>query len=224
MSHRMHVAIVIGAMLWSSVGFGQRQPTLPAASSARSPLPAVGPYRDPDLAARPMRSANALDTRQTTQLGAELAGTPDNVAALSSRAWLLAQQGERARALADIDAALALSADRLMLHRQVLWGAGWVALALGDGALANDYWDRNLALVDSRPFWVPYSRATAFAMAGDLGTAVNWYARAAADMPQRWGNERGMRQYTRHWQPAERRAIDAAFAAWSQQQAAATSR
>jgi tetratricopeptide (TPR) repeat protein len=180
----------------------------------------VAPYGDPDVAARPFATGNPLDARQLAVLDVRIADQPSDVAARSLRGWLLAHRGERARALADLDAAIEAAAGDARVLRQVLWSAGWAAIALGDGALANDYWDRNLELVDARPFWVPYSRAVAYALLDDLDAAVQWYDLAAGVQPQRFATREGLTQTTRHWQPAERRLIDRVFAQWDAKRAA----
>jgi hypothetical protein len=178
----------------------------------------------PDRSSRPLLPGRGSLAQRLVRAERRIAELPSDLGARLERAWVLAQQGPERRGdvLADIDAALAISMEGdPEYHRAALWSAGWSAIALGDGELALRFWKANLHQTTLRPFWVPYSFAVAHAMDGQIDAAVEWYAIAARDWPQRFATSRALAAYTRHWQPREKSLIEAVYVEWAARKAAA---
>jgi tetratricopeptide (TPR) repeat protein len=228
MNHRIQLLRVLAALMMSIVPL-LATAAEPAATIAPAPTATIVPadsaaWTDPDVSSRPLSASRGNLAQRLARAERRLETAPDDIAARAERAWVLAQQGpaQREAALADLDAALAASIKASReLHRAVLWGAGWTAIGFGDGELALRFWDANLRQTDSQPFWVPYSRAVAYAASGDLDAAVGWYAVAARDWPQRFANSKGLAVYTRHWQPRERALIESVYVEWAARNAPA---
>jgi len=193
-------------------------------AQAAEPLPPRSPqgvYRDDDPAAGAMRppSGNPFDYRR--YLDAVIRQSPDNVAALVARAYLLRNAGQLERAQRDLERAAAAARPGSPQERHLLWSRGWAGYDLGDHRAAFDDWDRAIAAHGGRPFWAPYSMALLYWTTGDRDTAMAWYDAAVASNPD-WGTDTGFEARTDAWRPQQRERMREAFALWKQRRDAAT--
>lgn len=200
---------VIALVLWAvAAGFPQAQ--------VPPPPPDAGVFADRDNAARVWFRSLHTD-RGRAQLQRHLQRKPDDSRAWSASAFLHAQRGDAAAALADLERARGVIVDSPLRERETLWSEGWIRLTLGQVPEARNAWVQALRLHGGRPYWVPYTFAVLAELGGERHTALAWYERAARAMPARWGTRHGMLAHTRHWQASERAAMVALYEAWAAQ-------
>lgn len=176
-------------------------------------LPAATVYADADSSALGIQSGPGRSADFRKKLNAILSRDPENVVALSHRAYLHARSGDEALARRDFDRALALSTYGDAEHRQVLWSYGWALYDLKDIDGALRLWSACAEMHGGHPFWVPYTYALAYWSKGDSATAFAWYDVAARSNPQR-GDRVGVVKSTERWRPEQRKAMAALFDAW----------
>ena len=178
-------------------------------------------YRDRDPAAMGYQARPGQKNKLRNAVRRTLQKDPQNVAALSQRAYWHAESGEIEAAQRDYEAAIAASADNPANRARVLWSRGWSHYGQGDvpGALAD--WSQAERLHGGHPFWVPYTYAVAYWTLGDRDRALAWYDVAVASRSA-WGDEGGMKDLTRHWNDREKEQLLALFAAWQDSRSEAT--
>ena len=191
-------------------------------AQAAGPLPVhlpQGVYREDDPAAAAMRppSGNPFDYRR--YLDAVIQQSPDNVAALVARAYLLKNSGQVKRARRDWERAAAAATPGSPQERHLQWSRGWGHYDLGEYEDAFEDWRRALDAHGGRPFWVPHTMALLYWTTGDRDTAVAWYDAAVATNGD-WATEDGFEARTDSWRPQQRERMREAFAAWKQRRAA----
>ncbi len=176
-------------------------------------LPAAAVYADADPPAIGIQSGPGRSADFRKKLNSILSRDPENVVALSHRAYLYARSGHEALARRDFDRALEASTYGDAEHRQVLWSYGWALYDMKDVDGALRLWESCAELHRGHPFWVPYTYALAYWSKGDLATAFAWYDVAAQSNPQR-GDAVGVVKLTERWRPEQRKQMAALFDAW----------
>lgn len=172
-----------------------------------------GAYSEDDPAAAAIQPGPGQKAKYREYLSAVLRQNPHNVAARVARAYQLKNAGALDRAREDLDRAAAAAEPGSPQERHVRWSRGWVAYDLGDYPAALEDWRAAIAAHGGRPFWAPHTLALLYWTAGDRETALAWYEAAVATNPE-WGDDGDFVDRVDHWRPAQRAAMEAAFAAW----------
>lgn len=189
---------------------------LASAAGAVEPLPALQPagsYVDDDPSANHLSTPPGNRARFRRVINASIQKNPDNVSALSHRAYLFMEGGDHVRARRDYDAALAAAEPGGPHERHALWSRGWASYEMDDYAATLSDWQRAIALHGGEPFWAAYSLALLYWTTGQAELALQWYD-AAADADPRWATADGMAHRTRRWSPPQQARMQALFQAW----------
>ena len=178
-------------------------------------------YRDRDPAAMGYHARPGQKNKLRNAVRRTLKKDPQNVAALSQRAYWHAESGDIESAQRDYEAAMAASTDNPANRARVHWSRGWSRYGQGDvpGALAD--WSQAERLHGGHPFWVPYTYALAYWTLGDQDRALTWYDVAVASNPS-WGDEAAMKKRSSFWKDREKEKLQALFAAWQESRSGAT--
>ncbi|MEO8010855.1 MAG: hypothetical protein ABI650_04345 [Dokdonella sp.] len=182
--------------------------------AAHAGMPAAQVYADPDPSAVGIRAGpgRAADFRK--KLNSILSRDPDNVVALSHRAYLFIGSGDEELARRDFDRALESSTYGSAEHRQVLWAYGWALYDMNDVDGALRMWELCARLHAGYPYWVAYTYALAYWTKRDPATSLAWYDVAARSDPRR-GDPIGVVELTERWRPEQRKEMTALFDAWN---------
>jgi tetratricopeptide (TPR) repeat protein len=183
-------------------------------------VPAGQVYRDEDPSAMAIHAPPGRGAAFRTRLNTILAHNPDDVGALSHRAYLFLRAGDEARANRDFERALTASTYGSTAHRQVLWGYGWALYDMGKIDDALRIWQTCADLHGGRPHWVPYTFALAYWSKGDRASALAWYDVAVESFPKR-GDPVDVVELTSRWRPEQRETMASLFAAWTAHRQAA---
>ena len=187
-----------------------------AQTAAALPEP-VDSYGEDDPAAVRPKPIDPTDSRARAMLDQILQYDPENVSARIQNANLMLARGMRQRGLGEYEYVRRLAARDPKLLRQVIWNYGWALFEVGDARRALAEWMEAERLHGGHPIWVPTTYAVALWVAGDRDLAVQFYRSAVNSNPRRWGEASGLAEATRAWNPNEKLAIEAVYAAWRQQ-------
>ena len=186
---------------------------VPAQTAASLPVPFES-YGEDDPAAVAPKRVDSSDSRALKMLEQVLQYDPENVTARMQNAELMITRGMRQRGLDEYVYALRLAqADEKKL-RTVHWNYGWALFDGGEARGAIAQWMQAEALHGGRPQWVPTTYAIGLWETEERELAIEFYKSAVRSFPRRWGEAGGLEDATRSWNPKQRLAIKAVYAAW----------
>ncbi|MGY3264426.1 tetratricopeptide repeat protein [Lysobacter sp. HA35] len=185
-------------------------------------LPQADTYTDQDAAAFAMQAPPpGGNAAYRHRLDTVVRYDPKNVIALAERAYISGKLGDLERARADLAAAASIASPGSIEEGHVFWSRGWIEYQAGNYPASLDAFKNEIASHGGRPFWVPSTLATLYWSAGDIDTAVAWYAASVRSYPQ-LGTEEGMEKRIDFWRASEKQAMRGAFAEWKRRQTGAT--
>lgn len=182
--------------------FAANVPSMPMARTSTLPvlLPDGRPYTDPDVTARGLPEAPALNPVS----GAGAFSRISPVSKLTDEGWLAASTHRASAAQLNFRRALRIKPN----DRRLLWAYGWSMINLGDPACALEAFQRNLSLrPQQRPQWLPMAMALTYTVSGQRDAALAWYRAAALSDPLRFGSDNATLRTTLHWTSSERALV-----------------
>lgn len=171
-------------------------------------------YGEDDPAAVAPKRVDSSDSRGLKVLEQVLQYDPENVSARVQNAELMIARGMRQRGLDEYLYALRLAQADEKKRRMVHWNYGWALFNGGEARGAVSQWMQAEALHGGRPQWVPTTYAIGLWEAQERELAIKFYKSAVRSFPRRWGEAGGLEEATRNWNPNQKLAIKAVYAAW----------
>lgn len=171
------------------------------------PVPATS-YPDEDPAAAVYPSLDPADPAVERALQDALRRDRRNVTAMAQLALLQAWRGPRGRWERDYERAAALAPAGSPEARYVRWSWGWALFAGGDFRGALTQWRAAEQAHGGRPYWVPATYAIVLWAMGERELALQFFAVAAREQPQRWGSAEATAATVARWRPNERFAAE----------------
>lgn len=171
-------------------------------------------YGEDDPAAVAPKRVDSSDSRGLKMLEQVLQYDPENVSARVQNAELMISRGMRQRGLEEYAYALRLAQADEKKRRMVHWNYGWALFNGGEARGAVSQWMQAEALHGGRPQWVPTTYAIGLWEAQERELAIEFYKAAVRSFPRRWGEAGGLEEAIRGWNPKQKLAIKAVYAAW----------
>jgi tetratricopeptide (TPR) repeat protein len=130
--------------------------------------------------------------------------------------YLAAQAGNRGEAIRFFELAVRFPDNDQPIDR-VQWSYGWGMFALGDYACALARFEAARQASPDTITWLPQTLAVVYWRLGNQQRALDWYAVAVRNLASCWADPKAAAYCTRHWRPAEQRALLEVTAAWRAQ-------
>jgi tetratricopeptide (TPR) repeat protein len=157
-----------------------------------------------------LAESETIDTTPKLEnLNAQVEANPEDVQALSNRAYVFALLGRKEESRADLKKMLALKDSGPMRNR-----AGWAYFNLADYADAEREFEAAAKLSKGQAHYDYYSLVLGYWGTGKMKKALENY-QLAVERDPRFGEYKTLNERTLEWTPSERRAIHEVYVLWS---------
>ncbi len=204
------ILVVSSVLLWGCAQ--STRPSVPAFPTVRvaTACKSVAPV------ARAPAAATNSDALPNAEVLVAAAAPSRTARYFVGEGYLAAQAGNRAEAIRLYDLAVRFPDNDQPIDR-VQWSYGWGMFALGDYACALARFEAARQASPDNITWLPQTLAVVYWRLGDQPRALDWYAVAVRNLSSCWADNKSAAYCTRHWRPAEQRALLEVTAAWRAQ-------